>query len=78
MNEEPEWVWMRSDEAGNNIVLRLDQENGYVINVTQGDMEIRDYLLEEIMKSILISVSFLLLFCTVLRHGSYKLCVQYK
>ena len=47
LNEEPEWVWMRSDEAGNNIVLRLDQENGYVINVTQGDMEIRDYLLGE-------------------------------
>ena len=47
LNEEPEWVWMRSDEAGNNIVLRLDQENGYVINVTQGDMEIRDYQLGE-------------------------------
>ena len=45
--EEPEWVWMRSDEAGNNIVLRLDQENGYVINVTQGDIEIRDYELGE-------------------------------
>ena len=45
--EEPEWVWMRSDEAGNNIVLRLNQENGYIINVTQGDMEIRDYLLGE-------------------------------
>jgi hypothetical protein len=47
LNEEPEWVWMRSDEAGNNIVLRLDQENGYIINVTQGDMEIRDYELGE-------------------------------
>jgi hypothetical protein len=45
--EEPEWVWMRSDEAGNNIVLRLDQENGYIINVTQGDMEINDYQLGE-------------------------------
>jgi hypothetical protein len=45
--EEPEWVWMRSDEAGNNIVLRLNQENGYIINVTQGDMEIRDYELGE-------------------------------
>ena len=43
LDEEPEWVWMRSDEAGNNIVLRLDQENGYIINVTQGDMEINDY-----------------------------------
>ena len=29
LDEEPEWVWMRSDEAGNNIVLRLSQENGY-------------------------------------------------
>jgi hypothetical protein len=40
--EEPEWVWMRSDEAGNNIVLRLSQENGYTLNVVQGDIEIRD------------------------------------
>ena len=47
LDEDPEWVWMRSDEAGNNIVLRLDQENGYIINVTQGDMEIRDYQLGE-------------------------------
>ena len=47
LDEEPEWVWMRSDEAGNNIVLRLDQENGYIINVTQGDMEINDYQLGE-------------------------------
>ena len=47
LDEEPEWVWMRSDEAGNNIVLRLDQENGYIINVTQGDIEIRDYELGE-------------------------------
>jgi len=47
LNEEPEWVWMRSDEAGNNIVLRLNQENGYTINVVQGDTEIRDYQLGE-------------------------------
>jgi hypothetical protein len=47
LDEEPEWVWMRSDEGGNNIVLRLDQEYGYIINVTQGDMEIRDYELGE-------------------------------
>jgi len=47
LDEDPEWVWMRSDEAGNNIVLRLSQENGYTINVTQGDMEIRDYQLGE-------------------------------
>ena len=47
LNEEPEWVWMRSDEGGNNIVLRLSQENGYILNVTQGDIEIRDYELGE-------------------------------
>ena len=45
--EEPEWVWMRSDEAGNNITLRLSQENGYTLNVVQGDIEIRDYQLGE-------------------------------
>ncbi len=45
LDEEPEWVWMREDEGGNNIVLRLNQENGYFINVTQGDMEITDYQL---------------------------------
>ena len=33
------------DEGGNNIVLRLNQENGYFINVIQGDMEITDYQL---------------------------------
>ena len=47
LDEEPEWVWMREDEAGNNIVLRLDQENGYTINVIQGDVEIMDYQLGE-------------------------------
>ena len=43
LDEDPQWVWMRTDEAGNNIVLRLNQEDGYTINVTQGDTEIIDY-----------------------------------
>ena len=43
LDEEPEWVWMRTDESNNNIELRLNQENGYIINVTQGDTEIIDY-----------------------------------
>ena len=34
---------MRTDETGNNRELRLNQENGYIINVTQGDTEIMDY-----------------------------------
>jgi hypothetical protein len=41
--EEPQWVWMRTDSSENNIVLRLDQEYSYNINVIQGDTEIIDY-----------------------------------
>jgi hypothetical protein len=41
--EDPQWVWTRLDAAQNNIVLRLDMENSYTINVTQGDTEIIDY-----------------------------------
>ena len=47
LDEAPYWVWKRSDESNNNIELRLNQENGYNINVTQGDVEIRDYQLGE-------------------------------
>tara|TARA_B100000768_G_C11242553_1_gene360237 strand:+ start:373 stop:1479 length:1107 start_codon:yes stop_codon:yes gene_type:complete len=42
LDEDPQWVWKRTDES-NNIELRLDQEYGYNINVTQGDIEIIDY-----------------------------------
>jgi len=41
--EDPQWVWTRLDAAQNNIVLRLDMENSYTINVTQGDTQIIDY-----------------------------------
>tara|TARA_B100000497_G_C7689607_1_gene418826 strand:+ start:2022 stop:3137 length:1116 start_codon:yes stop_codon:yes gene_type:complete len=41
--EDPQWVWTRLDAAQNNIVLRLDMENSYNLNVTQGDQEIIDY-----------------------------------
>ena len=43
LDEDPQWVWKRTDASNNNIELRLDQEYGYVINVTQGDIEIIDY-----------------------------------
>ena len=43
LDEDPQWVWKRTDESGNNIELRLDQEYGYIINVIQGDIEIIDY-----------------------------------
>ena len=41
--EDPQWVWTRLDAAQNNIVLRLDMENSYTINVRQGDTQIIDY-----------------------------------
>ena len=47
LDEEPQWVWIREDEAGNRITLRLDQEQGYTINVTQQGFEIIDYELGE-------------------------------
>tara|TARA_B100000902_G_scaffold253704_1_gene240188 strand:- start:595 stop:1716 length:1122 start_codon:yes stop_codon:yes gene_type:complete len=47
INEEPQWVWIREDEAGNVIHLRLDQEQGYNINVIQQGFEIIDYELGE-------------------------------
>jgi hypothetical protein len=43
LDEDPEWVWSREDAAGNYVILRLDKEYGYVLNVTQGDYEIIDY-----------------------------------
>ena len=43
LDEDPEWVWSREDAAGNYVILRLDKEYGYVLNVIQGDYEIIDY-----------------------------------
>jgi len=36
-------VWIREDEAGNYIELRLDKNNTYILNVRQQDYEIIDY-----------------------------------
>ena len=43
LDEDPQWVWSREDAAGNYIILRLDKEYGYILNVVQGDYEIIDY-----------------------------------
>ena len=45
--EDGNYIWEREDASGNIIRLKLDQENGYIINVTQQDFEIRDYTLGE-------------------------------
>jgi len=43
LDEDPQWVWSREDGQGNYIELRLNQENGYILNITQQDYEIIDY-----------------------------------
>ena len=55
LDEDPDWVWSREDEAGNNIVLRLDKEYGYVLNIQQQDYEIIDYELGGIENAITIN-----------------------
>ena len=42
LNEEPQWLVIRETEA-NYLELRLDQEQGYNLNIVQGDDEIYDY-----------------------------------
>jgi hypothetical protein len=42
---KPSWLVKRNDGLGNNFELRLDQNNGYNVNMKQGDFEYRDYRL---------------------------------
>ena len=55
LDEDPDWVWSREDAAGNYIELRLNKENGYVLNITQGDYEIIDYELGGVENAITIN-----------------------
>jgi len=43
LDDNDAYVWIREDEAGNYIELRLDKENTYILNVLQQDYEIIDY-----------------------------------
>ena len=55
LDEDPDWVWSREDAAGNYIILRLNKEYGYVLNITQGDYEIIDYELGGVENAITIN-----------------------
>ena len=44
LDEDPQWVYSR-EGASNFFELRLDKEQGYIINFVQGDFEIVDYYL---------------------------------
>ena len=52
LDEDPQWVWIREDEGGNYIELRLDKEYGYQLNIRQNDFEIIDFELEGIENAI--------------------------
>ena len=43
LDESPQWVWIREDASGSYIELRLDQEYGYILNITQGEFEMYDF-----------------------------------
>jgi len=43
LDDTDSYVWIREDEAGNYIELRLDKNNTYILNVQQQDYEIIDY-----------------------------------
>ena len=43
LDEDPQWVWIREDASGAYIELRLDQEYGYILNITQGEFEMYDF-----------------------------------
>jgi hypothetical protein len=42
---KPNWRVKREDGLGNMFELTLDQQNGYNINMIQGDFEYRDFQL---------------------------------
>ena len=43
LDDEDSYIWIREDEAGNYIELRLSKENTYNLNVQQQDFYIIDY-----------------------------------
>ena len=43
LDDNDAYVWIREDEAGNYIELRLDKNDTYILNVRQQDYEIIDY-----------------------------------
>ena len=43
--DKPSWIFTRDDGQGNNVYLKLDQENNYKINLQQNDFQVFDYTL---------------------------------
>jgi hypothetical protein len=45
LDDKPSWIFTRDDGQGNNVYLKLNQENNYKINLQQNDFQIFDYTL---------------------------------
>ena len=43
LDEEPQWYWYREAASGSVVELRLEQENSYMMNISQGDFELIDF-----------------------------------
>jgi len=45
LDDKPSWILTREDGQGNNVYLKLNQENNYKINLQQNDFQVFDYTL---------------------------------
>jgi hypothetical protein len=43
LDEDPQWYWHREAASGSVVELRLQQENSYIMNITQGDFQVIDF-----------------------------------
>ena len=45
LDDKPSWIFTRDDGQGNNVYLKLNQDNNYKINLQQNDFQVFDYTL---------------------------------
>lgn len=45
LDEDPQWYWHREASSGSVVEFKLEQSNSYIMNITQGDFQILDFVL---------------------------------
>ena len=43
LDQEPQWYWHREAASGSVVELKLEQENSYMMNISQGDFQLIDF-----------------------------------
>jgi hypothetical protein len=43
LDQDPQWYWHREAASGSVVELKLQQENSYIMNITQGDFQVIDF-----------------------------------